>query len=154
MMSRSLRGCLFLGPSLHSPRPCQRTVWRGSCRASHKTGKPPPLPAHSLLQIDLRVEGGFPESVSSRSTAESEISRFIRECRSVTLCKEMTENLIYSFYLWYNTRQKLRVNMARLYKTFYFRSDALLMRMVCDSLDLVKSGQMSVHRAKRLAVCL
>ena len=79
-MSRSLRGCLFLGPSLHSPRPCQRTVWRGSLAppcghfaslvrsiapqsarvpsetlrvsaahlASHKTGKPPPLPAHSF----------------------------------------------------------------------------------------------------------
>ena len=30
MKCRSLRGCLFLGPSLHSPRPCQRTVWRGS----------------------------------------------------------------------------------------------------------------------------
>ena len=30
MESRSLHGCLFLGPSLYSPRPCQRTVWRGS----------------------------------------------------------------------------------------------------------------------------
>ena len=28
--SRSLRGCMFWGPSLHSPRPCQRTVRRGS----------------------------------------------------------------------------------------------------------------------------
>ena len=47
----------FWDPTLHSPLPCQRIVWRGS----FKTGKPPPLSGSPCpaAGFDLRVYGGI-----------------------------------------------------------------------------------------------
>ena len=48
--------CLFSGPSLHSPRPVQRTVWRGSFRASLKTGT-----SASARSVRVETFEGFEE---------------------------------------------------------------------------------------------
>ena len=74
MRSRSLRSCLFWGPSLHSPRPCQRTVWRGSLRASPQTGKPPPLPAQrALAQTNQQLRGVSETFASSSAVRPTEV---------------------------------------------------------------------------------
>ena len=72
----------FWDPTLHSPRPCQRTVWRGSCRASHKTGKPPPLPAlHILPQNNQHSSGVSHTSASPSSVCSAADGLFLQlEC--------------------------------------------------------------------------
>ena len=57
----------FWDLTLHSPRPCLRSVLRGSLRASLKTGKPPPLPALQVLpqiETDYGSAGGGRDALS------------------------------------------------------------------------------------------
>ena len=64
----------------------------------------------------------------------------------------MAENLIYPFFLWYNTRPKQRVNMIRSDKTFSFSREAHAMQVACVASNFTEPGKMSVRRAKLLLV--
>ena len=73
--------------------------------------------------------------------------------RTVTPCKRVTKNLIYPFYLWYNTRPKQRGNMIQRYKTFCFSREAHAMKLGCVAFDFVEMGVSSIQRAKWLQGC-